>query len=99
MRKFYHRWNVLHSQKLFEDKFDDVNDHKFYTGRGPAPSFYNLRYKAPSIDSVRFMANSLSSLIDNLAKRLLKVKCKNCKSCLEYVSQWSFVSVQMFGLQ
>ena len=30
------------------------------------------------IDSTRFMASSFSNLVDNLAKGIQKVKCKDC---------------------
>ena len=40
-----------------------------------------MTYRKKIIDSVRYLANSLSSV----AKNLPESKCKNCKSCLEYV--------------
>ena len=44
------------------------------------------KYRIRFIDSVRFTASSLSSLIDNLAERLLKDKFKDCKSRLKYIT-------------
>ena len=41
------------------------------------------RIKFTSI--VRFMASSLSSLADNLVEGLHNRKCKDFKSCLEYI--------------
>ena len=38
------------------------------------------------MDSARFMASSLSNLVDNLAERVHKIKCKNCDCFLEYES-------------
>ena len=43
-----------------------------------------ITYKIKFINSVKLMVSSLSSLADNLAKRLHKDKCRKCKSCLEY---------------
>ena len=37
------------------------------------------------IDSLRFMLSSVSSFVDNLAEGLHNDKCKDCKSCLEYI--------------
>ena len=45
-----------------------------------------IKYKIRFIHSVRFMVGSLSSLTDNLAEGLLKGKCKDGKSCLEYMT-------------
>ena len=42
--------------------------------------------KIKFIDRARFMASSLSNLVDNLAKGIHKVKCKDCNCCLEYKS-------------
>ena len=38
------------------------------------------------IDSARFMASSLSSLVDNLAEGILKIKFKDCDCFLEHES-------------
>ena len=38
------------------------------------------------IDRVRFMVSSLLNLVDNLAERIQKTKCKDCDSFLEYES-------------
>ena len=35
-------------------------------------------------DSARFVASSLSSLADNLAEEIPKIKCKDCNCFLEY---------------
>ena len=43
-------------------------------------------YKINFIDSVRLMASSLSNLVDNLAERIHKIKCKDCDCFLEYES-------------
>ena len=43
-----------------------------------------MTYKIKFIKSVRFMASLLPSLVDNLAARLHKGKCGNCKSSLDY---------------
>ena len=37
-------------------------------------------------DSARFMARSLSNLVDNLAKGINKIKCKDCNHFFEYGS-------------
>ena len=62
----------------------------------------NIFYKLQFFDSARFMASSLSNLVDNLAKRIHKIKCKDehnnnrcetygikykdCQFCLEYTN-------------
>ena len=38
------------------------------------------------IDSARVMTTSLSNLVDNLAERIHKIKCKYCGCFLEYES-------------
>ena len=40
-------------------------------------SVVNISYKIKFIDSARFMASSLSNLVDNLAERIHKIKCKS----------------------
>ena len=46
----------------------------------------NISYKIKYTDSARFMATSLSNLVDNLAERFHKTKCKDCDCFLEYES-------------
>ena len=46
----------------------------------------SLYHKKKFIDSARFMASSLSNLLDNLAERVHKTKCKDCDCFLEYES-------------
>ena len=43
-----------------------------------------ISYKTKVVDSARFMASSLSNLVDNLAKGIHKIKCKDCDCFLEY---------------
>ena len=43
-----------------------------------------ISYTIKFIDSARFVANSLSSLVDNLAERIHRIKFKNCDCFLEY---------------
>ena len=45
-----------------------------------------ITYKIKFIESFTFMSNSLSSILDNPSEGLHNNKCKNCKSCLEYIS-------------
>ena len=47
-------------------------------------SVVTISYKIKFIDSARFMASSLSNLVDNLAKGIHKIKCKDCDCFLEY---------------
>ena len=44
-----------------------------------------ISYKIKFTDSFRFMSSSLSSLVDNLSEGLHSDKCKDCKSCLDYM--------------
>ena len=37
------------------------------------------------IDSFNFLPNSPWSLIDNFSEGLPNSKCKDCKSCIEYI--------------
>ena len=43
-----------------------------------------ISYKVKFIDSARFMVSSLSNLVDNLAKGIHEIKCKDCNCFLEY---------------
>ena len=45
----------------------------------------NISYKI-NIDSFRFMSSSSSNLFDNFSEGLHSDKCKDCKSCLDYMS-------------
>ena len=45
----------------------------------------NISYKVKSIDSFRFMPSSLSNLVDNLSEGIHSDKCKDCKSCPDYM--------------
>ena len=47
-------------------------------------SAVTISYKIKFIDSARFMASSLSNLVDHLAKRIPKIKCKDSHCFLEY---------------
>ena len=47
-------------------------------------SVVTISYKIKFFDSTRFMASSLSSLVNNLAKEIHKIKCKDCDYFLEY---------------
>ena len=44
-----------------------------------------ITYEIRLIDSFRFMSSSLSNFVDNLAEGFHNKKCKDCKSCLEYI--------------
>ena len=45
---------------------------------------FTISYKINFIHSATFMAISLSSLVDNLAERIHKIKCEDYDSFLEY---------------
>ena len=49
-------------------------------------SVVTVSYKIKFIDGARFMANSISNLVDSLAGRIHKTKCKDCDCFLEYES-------------
>ena len=44
-----------------------------------------VTYRVKLIGRLRFLVSSLSSLGDNLPEGLHNNKCKECKSCLEYI--------------
>ena len=46
----------------------------------------NISYKIKFIDSFRFTSSSLSSLVSNLSNGLYSDKCKDCNSCVNYMS-------------
>ena len=43
-------------------------------------------YKIKFIDSYRFMSTSLSNLANSLSEGVHNDKCRNCKSCLDYMT-------------
>ena len=45
-----------------------------------------IYYKIKFIDSAILMISSLSSLVDNLAERIDKIKCRDCDCFFEYES-------------
>ena len=49
-------------------------------------SIETISYKIKFINCARFMATLLSNLVDNLAKKIHKIKCKDCDCFLEYES-------------
>ena len=49
-------------------------------------SVVTIPYKINFIDSARFTASLLSNLVDNLAKGIQKIKCKDCDGLLKYES-------------
>ena len=82
---------VKQSVEEFKGQFKCLgeNTEKFMNFSVPIEKQENaqtIKYKIRFIHSVRFMVGSLSSLTDNLAEGLLKGKCKDGKSCLEYMT-------------
>ena len=53
-----------------------------------------ITYKIKFFDNFGFMSNSLSNLADHLAEGFHSYKCTDCKSCLEYIS--NFVKLLIF---
>ena len=52
-----------------------------------------MTYRKKIIDSGRYLANSLSSVAKNLPERPHNSKCKDCKSCLEYVKVRQIINI------
>ena len=82
---------VKQSVEEFKGQFKCLgeNTEKFMNFSVPIEKQENaqtIKYKIRFIHSVRFMVGSLSSLTDNLVEGLLKGKCKDGKSCLEYMT-------------
>lgn len=75
----------------FEEKFECLGENlkSYVTFSALIETQKNakiVKHKIRFIEHVIFMNSSLSSLIDTLAKGLHKVKCKDCKSSLEYLT-------------
>ena len=79
----------------FEGEFECLgeNKEKYITDSVPIKKeitrkdkMVNISYKKKFIDSYRFMSTSLSKLIDNLSEGLHNDKCKDFKSCLDYMT-------------
>ena len=49
-------------------------------------SIVNISYKTKFVDSARFVASSLRNRVENLAKGIHKIKCKDYGCFLEYES-------------
>ena len=49
-------------------------------------SVATISYKIKFIDNAKFIASSLSNLVDNVAKGIDKINCKDCDCFLEYES-------------
>ena len=47
-------------------------------------SVVTISYKIKCFDSARLMASSFSNLVDNLAERIHKIKCKDYDYFLQY---------------
>ena len=45
-----------------------------------------LSYKINFIDSYRLMSTSISNLVSNSSEGLHNDRCKDCKSCLNYMT-------------
>ena len=85
---------------MFEEQFECLgeNTEKYKTFSAPVEkevtsvdkdgnkSVVTIFYRIKFIDSARFMASSLSSLVNNLAEGIHKIKCKNCDCFLEFES-------------
>ena len=85
---------------MFEGQFECLgeNAEKYKTFSAPVEkevtsvdkdgnkSVVTIFYRIKFIDSARFMASSLSSLVDNLAEEIHKIKCKNCDCFLGFES-------------
>ena len=76
----------------FECLGEDAEKHNFFPfqqkitkiDKNGSGSIVTISYKIKFIDSARFMASSLSSLVDDLAGKVRKIKCKDCNCFLEY---------------
>ena len=85
----------------FEGQFECLRENKKSTKHFPSipirkeitkidkdgnENVVNISCKIKFIDSARFMASSLSNLVNSLAERIHKIKCKDCDCFLEYES-------------
>ena len=79
----------------FEGEFECLgeNTEKYITFSVPIKKeitkkdkIIKISYKIKIIDSYRFMSTSLSKLADNLSEGLHNDKCKDCMSCLDYMT-------------
>ena len=72
----------------FEGEFKCLgeNTEKYITFSVSIKNDNNKNCKLKFIDSFRFTSNSLSSLANDLSDGLYNNKCKDCKSCLDYIS-------------
>ena len=66
--------NCFSSNRKRNKKIDEDGDEDTKT----------ISYKVKFIDSARFMVSSLSNLVDNLAKGIHEINCKDCNCFLEY---------------
>ena len=57
----------------------------FNTNKNELANSQAVTNKMKFIDSMKFIKSSLSSLADNLAESFQNSKCKDYKSCLEYI--------------
>ena len=80
--------NVLRKAQKSKKLFFSIPVEKEVTNidKDGNESFATVSYKIKFIDRARFMAISLSNFVDNLAKGIHKIKCKDCDSFLEYES-------------
>ena len=78
----------------FEGKFDRLAENKEKEKRKKMTKFDNdgnesvetISYKIKFINNAKFIASSLSNLVDNVAKGIDKINCKDCDCFLEYES-------------
>ena len=87
--KYDYHFTFKELEEKFNGKFECLgeNTEKYFSVpiNKELKNDKTITYEIRLIDSFRFMSSSLSNFADNLAEGFHNKKCKDCKSCLEYI--------------